>query len=428
MSNQCGWASVNDPYYSDVIQAARQLFRISLYDLLDEWPVGIAVLLAIAAVLAPLLVINGLRTGVIGEIFERLRADPAMRRISLDATGATRFDTAWFRDMSNRKDVAFVLPSTRYAAAQVEIGPADGEEATLPFRVWLVPTGAGDPVFETPSPALDPLEEVKIAYVVAERAKLAIGEYLFIDVERRGDGGRVETAGVRVRVVDIAAPARHGGTVMFADPKLLAAIEAFRDGYAAPELGVSSGKPRENRTTYPSFRLYTRTIEDVAGLGTELRKGQGLSISTQEGPIASAIQLDQNIKAVLDAIMLLGAAGLAGSLCAIQWANALRKRRVVAMLSLIGYGERWVIGFPVLQASLLALAGVAVATLLAYGAAAWINRNFADSFGASGSACIITFEALFLGVGAVLSISLLPATMIGLGFARVEPSEEIRDV
>lgn len=411
-----------------MIQAARQLLRISLSDLLDEWPVGLAVGLAIAAVLAPLLVINGLRAGVIGEIFERLRADPAMRRISLDATGATRFDAAWFRDMGNRKDVAFVLPSTRYAAAQVEISPADGEEGTLPLRVWLVPTGAGDPVFETESPALDPLKEVKIAYVVAERAKLAIGKYLFIDVERRGDKGRAETAGVRARVVDIAAPARHGGTVVFAHPKLLADIEAFRDGYATPELGVSVGKPRETRTIYPSFRLYARTIEDVAELATVLRKEQGLSISTQEGPIASAIQLDQNVRAVLDAIMFLGAAGLAGSLCAIQWANALRKRRVVAMLNLIGYGERWVIGFPVLQASMLTLAGVAAATLLAFGAANWINRDFADSFGASGSACVITSETLIFGAGAVLLISLLPAIMIGVGFTRVDPSEEIRDV
>ena len=77
---------------------------------------------------------------------------------------------------------------------------------------------------------------------------------------------------------------------------------------------------------------------------------------------------------------------------------------------------------------MLALAGVAAATLLAFGAANWINRDFADSFGASGSACIITFETLIFGAGAVLLISLLPAIMIGVGFTRVDPSEEIRDV
>ena len=99
------------------------MLRISIADLLDEWPIAVAVMLAIAAVLAPLLVMNGLRAGVIGEIFERLRADPAMRHISLDATGATRLDPKWFRTMAERGDVAFVLPSTRFTAAQVEISP-----------------------------------------------------------------------------------------------------------------------------------------------------------------------------------------------------------------------------------------------------------------------------------------------------------------
>ncbi|MDA0703184.1 MAG: ABC transporter permease, partial [Proteobacteria bacterium] len=61
-----------------------QLLRLSIADILDEWPFALAVTLAIAAVLAPLLVLNGLQAGVVGEIFERLRADPAMRRITLD--------------------------------------------------------------------------------------------------------------------------------------------------------------------------------------------------------------------------------------------------------------------------------------------------------------------------------------------------------
>ena len=384
-------------------------------------------MLAIAAVLAPLLVMNGLRAGVVGEIFERLRADPAMRRISLDATGATRFDPRWFDTMAGRGDVAFVLPSTRFAAAQVEIVPVD-DETLPPLRVWLVPTGPGDPVFEAGVPPLDPYTEVKVAASVADRARLAAGSEIFVDVERRRGDRPAETAGVQVKVVDIALPERHGGTVVFAHPNLLRSIEAFRDGFSAPELGVPEGKSREERAYYPNFRLYARAIEDVAGLAAHLRKDQGLSVSAQEGPIASAIQLDRNVRAVLDAIMLLGAAGLAGSLCAIQWAVAVRKRRVVAMLSLMGYGERWLIGFPTVQAGVLAVAGVLAAVLLAHGVAGWINANFAESFGATGAACVIEPAVLVQGGAAVLLLSLVPAIMIGIGFTRVDPSDEIREV
>ena len=406
----------------------RQLLRLSLADLFDEWPIGVAVVLAIAAVLAPLLVMNGLRAGVIGEIFERLREDPAMRRIGLDATGAARFDAAWFRGMAERADVAFVLPSTRFAAAQVEVIAVDDDGSTLPLRVWLIPTGPGDPVFEPDTLTLEPYTEVMVAAAVADRAKLTVGSEVFIDVERRFGDGRTEAAGVRATVVEIARPERHGGTVVFADPRLLESIESFRDGYAAPELGVADGDTPEERIVYPNFRLYARDIEDVVELASHLRKDQGLSVSAQEGAIVSAIELDRNVRAVLDAIMFLGAVGLGGSLFAIQWAVAARKRRVVAMLSLMGYGERWLIGFPAVQAVVLAGASISVAGMLAQGAAGWINHDFADSFGASGAACVIEPVTVLQGAAAVLLLSLAPAILIGITFTRVDPSNEIRDV
>ena len=384
-------------------------------------------MLAIAAVLAPLLVMNGLRAGIVGEIFDRLRADPAMRRITLDATGAKRFDEEWFRTIGNRPDVAFVLPSTRFAAAQVEVTPVE-DASVPPLRVWLVPTGPDDPVFEPDSPAIRTHFEVKVAHAVADRARLKNGDKIFIDFERRWGDGRVEAAAAEATIVDVARLERHGGTVVFGHPKLLLAIEAFRDGYTAPELGVTTGEARVEREAYPNFRLYVRRIEDVANVTAYLRGEQGLSVSAQEAQIASAINLNRNIGAVLDAIIVLGAIGLAGSLSAIQWAVAARKRRVVAMLNLMGYGESWLIGFPAVQAVLLAAAGSVAATVLAHGAAAWINHYFAESFGATGAACIVEASAVLYGTGGILLLSLLPATIIGISFTRVDPSNEIRDV
>ena len=277
-------------------------------------------MLAIAAVLAPLFVMNGLRAGVIGEIFERLRADPAMRRITLDATGATRLDAKWFDTMTERGTwrSCFPLPAL---PPRRSISPRSTMRRYRRLGCgWCRPARA---TRSSPagSPALDPYGEVKVASAVADRARLATGSEIFVDVERRRGDRPAEAAGVRVTVVDVALPERHGGTVVFAHPKLLGSIEAFRDGFSAPEIGTPTARPREERTFYPNFRLYAQTIEDVSGIAAHLRKGQGLSVSAQEGPIASAIQLDRNVRAVLDAIMLLGAAGLAGSLCAIsgQW-------------------------------------------------------------------------------------------------------------
>ena len=407
--------------------SGHQLLRLSLADLLDEWPTSVAVTLAIAAVLAPLLVLNGLRTGVIGEIFERLREDPAMRRITLDATGARRFDDRWFRTIRERPDVAFILPSTRFAAAQVDIAPVD-DASVQPLRVSLASTGPGDPVFGADSPPLGSSTEVKLSAAVAARAGLKLGDGLYIDVERRRANGRIEPAGIQATVTEIVPPDRHGGTVVFVRPDLLLAVEAFRDGFAAPELGFAAGPERANREAYPNFRLYAMRIEDVAGLAAFLRDEQDLSVSTQAPRIASAVELNRNIGAVLRAIVMLGVIGLAGSLAAIQWAVAARKRRAVAMLNLIGYGRGWLIGFPTLQAALLAASGSAAAVMLAIAAATWINRYFAASFGTDGAACVIEVSAMSIGTAAVLLFSLVPAAIIGVGFTRLDPSDEIRDM
>ena len=407
--------------------SGHQLLRLSLADLLDEWPTSVAVTLAIAAVLAPLLVLNGLRTGVIGEIFERLREDPAMRRITLDATGARRFDDRWFRTIRERPDVAFILPSTRFAAAQVDIAPVD-DASVQPLRVSLASTGPGDPVFGADSPPLASSTKVKLSAAVAARTGLKLGDGLYIDVERRRANGRIEPAGIQATVTEIAPPDRHGGTVVFVRPDLLLAVEAFRDGFAAPELGFAAGPERANREAYPNFRLYAMRIEDVAGLAAFLRDEQDLSVSTQAPRIASAVELNRNIGAVLRAIMMLGVIGLAGSLAAIQWAVAARKRRAVAMLNLIGYGRGWLIGFPTLQAALLAASGSAAAVMLAIATATWINRYFAASFGTDGAACVIEVSAMLIGTAAVLLFSLVPAAIIGVGFTRLDPSDEIRDM
>ena len=401
------------------------LGRLAFADLLDEWPIAIAVTLAIAAVLAPLLVLSGLQSGVIGEIFYRLRTDPAMRRITLDATGASRFDDDWFRGMRERPDVSFVLPATRFAAAQLDVSKLDGGR---PIRVSLVPTGESDPVFGAGTPFPEEVGQVGVSASVAASLGVVAGDRIAIDVERRRADGRVEAAGLDVTIVAVADPGKHRGTVVFARPELLTEIEAFRDGFRAPLLGNTEGTDTDERKVWPNFRLYARGIEDVGALALHLRKDHGLSVSAQEGRIDAAIELDRNIGAVLQAIILLGAAGLAGSLTAIMWASASRKRRTIAMLALIGYGRSWLIGFPVVQGLALAVSGSTTGLAFAFAAAFWINHYFAGSFGAAGAACTITMTAVLAGVAVVAVFSLLPSLLIGAMFNRLEPSDEIRDV
>ena len=403
----------------------RYLVRLAWLDLRDEWPVSVAICLAIVAVAAPLLVLLGLREGVIGEMFQRLRSNPSMRIITLDATGSARFDEAWFAAARSWPETGFVLPSTRFAAGQADFtGPDDkGVEE----RASLIPTASGDPVFGPATPPLQGPFEAKLSAELAARLGAGTGDTVAAAIERRVEGGRLEPLMIKLRIVDVAPAQGYEGRAAFVGPTLLTALEDFRDGFAAPLLGVTAGDERGARTAYPNLRLYAHDLEDVAPLAARLRDTYGLSVSSRGAEIAAALNLDANLRAVMQGLVLLGALGLAGGLAAIQWSMAARKRRTIAVLGLMGFGRFWLVGLPVAEAALLGAAGAVLTIAMAFLFGAWINAHLAASFDASGQACVLPPALLAAGTAFLLVLSVLPALCIGARYATLEPANELRE-
>jgi putative ABC transport system permease protein len=363
---------------------------------------------------------------VIGEMFARLRSTPSMRAITLDATGAARFDEAWFASVRTWPETGFVLPSTRFAAGQADFSPAAGGTGAEE-RASLVPTGLGDPVFAPDSPALQGPFEAKFSNELAARLGVGRGQRVRVAVERRVAGRQLEPLVFELAVTDVAPPQGYAGRAAFVDAELLVALEDFRDGFTAPILGVESGRARPPRGGYPNFRLYARSLEDVAPLVARLRDGFGLSVGSHGAEIAAALNLDANLRAIMRALVVLGALGLAGGLAAIQWSMAARKRRTIAVFSLMGFGRWWLVGFPVAQAALLGGVGAALTIGAAFLFGAWINAHLAASLGAGGRACVLTVPLLANGTALLLLVSVLPALRIGSRYAALEPANEIRE-
>ena len=101
-----------------------QICHLSLRDYLHERLLSACAVLGLAAVLAPLLILFGVKFGVVETLTERLRSDPATLEIS--PVGSGHFSAA---DMDRWRDdgrVAFVMPRTRTLAATVELLPERG--------------------------------------------------------------------------------------------------------------------------------------------------------------------------------------------------------------------------------------------------------------------------------------------------------------
>ncbi|WP_445682638.1 FtsX-like permease family protein [Radicibacter daui] len=396
------------------------LLRLILADIRHDRVAVLCQALSLAAVLVPLMVLLGLRSGVIGTLIDRMDNDPAMRLILPEVTGSSRFDAAWFTRWRGRPEVAFVLPNTRAIAGQVDLVTAAGDS----LLVSLNPTAPGDPLGG--GDAVTDAGRIALTTDTARRLKVTVGDPLVIAIERTRNG-RIEPASHDAVVAAILAPEKASGTGAYVTLPLLLELQSYRDGYTVPGLGDHGNGPAPSTDAFALFRLYARSIRDVAPLAADLR-AEGIQVSAREGEIASTLRLDANLRAVLTIIIVAAGIGIGISLLAGQLAALRKKRRDLAVLKLIGYGPGWLAGLPIGQVVAVSLLGGLLASLFFAGTAGAINHFFADSLGSGERACRLAPAEIIMILAATLAVALPAGLIAGWQAAHVDPAEEVRDV
>ena len=398
---------------------------LALADLRRDWVLSLCQIFVLAAVLTPLLVLVGLDRGVVGRMLADLRDDLAMREIGPRVTGANRFSEAWLAGARARSDVVFVVGDARALAAEVEATSAGGGE---PVIVTLVPTGPDDPLRAHASAWAHGHDAVVLSAAAARELDAKIGAPLTLLIPRRRDG-RDESRQLDVRVVGVLPEGMmgEGRRAIVADARLVFAVQQYRDGYAVAALGWPGEAPPTASPHYERFRLYARTIGDVAHLNGWLL-GQGIEAVSREGDIAPVMALDRSLTRVLVIIVAFAAAGLAGAIAATQWSGVRRRRRELALLALVGYGHSALLWIVLLQALVLGALGVVAGLALFELAAASINLAFASVPGREGAACILRASDMLAAAAATLLVAMGAASAASWQVARIEPAQAVRDV
>jgi len=103
-----------------------------------------------------------------------------------------------------------------------------------------------------------------------------------------------------------------------------------------PALGWSGDPPLAEERVFPSFRLYARTIYEVAGLASALTEA-GQRVKTSAAEIETVRSIDRNLALLFWVIAAAGMAGYSLSLGASLWANTDRKRRELSVLRLLAF-------------------------------------------------------------------------------------------
>lgn len=396
--------------------------RLALADYRHEWVLSGCAVLALAAVLIPLLVLFGLKYGIITNLLDPLVENPRYREIA--PLGSSRYPPQWFADMRARAGVEFIVPRTRAIAASIKLRDPDSDIGRI-IDVELIPSAAGDPVLPPDGRAPTGFDVVLLSATTAEKLGVEAGQRVEGLVTRtRND--RQETVRLALEIGDIAPLSAFARDGVFVSGDLIAAVEDFLDGRAVPELDWDGTRSRQGERSFAGFRLYARSIDDVGPL-REALIDQGIEVRTSIADIELVKTLDRNLSLVYWIIALIAIVGYCLSFATNVWANVDRKRREFSVLRLTGFRTEDIVWFPVLQAAYTAVLAWGLASFVFLLAQSTLNALFAGTIGGGNPVCRLEAWHLFAALFVTLIAATAAAFAGGRRVAALEPSIGLRD-
>jgi putative ABC transport system permease protein len=399
----------------------RLLASLALQDLWHDRKVSLCIAASLVAVIAPLLLLFGLKHGVVSQLQDELLRDPRNLEVKMLSNG--NYDTAWVERLRLRPETGFALGQTRSLNTQADllIGMQRFVEGAE-----IIATEPGDPQLNMAS--LTPVgNQVILSASAAQRLQAKVGDSVKLRALRRLEGVN-ERGEMTLTVLAVLDGARFGRAAGFVAPPLLLDLEHFRDGYQVSAFGIATGKPLGDlQPLYARARVYARDIDQVAPLEHWLNE-QHIETSSRLADIDNVKAINHVLGLIFGVIAVAALIGCVASMVGAFLANIDRKRKSLAVLRLLGFKRRAVGGFVVLQALILSLAGY-IGGLGFYAVGSHLFDYLLGSSQATGTfVCHIT---VWHGVAALLLTFLVAALVAVIGALRainIQPAESLREL
>lgn len=211
--------------------------RLAAAQLCSDWILTLCLVIALAAVIAPLLVLMGLKQGTIETLRERLVEDPVFREIRPAQT--REYAPEWFEALLREPGVAFLIPTILPLSSVLQARPQGSKQAVMQD---LVPTGPGDPLLLENGARIPGDGEVVLSADAARQLNVAQGEALSVRVTR-ARGGVGEVVEDELEVVSVLGPRAGQLARLYAPLDYVLDVEAYKEGFAAPQRGWPGTTP-----------------------------------------------------------------------------------------------------------------------------------------------------------------------------------------
>lgn len=396
------------------------LLSLGLSDLMHDRKVSICIMASIVAVVAPLLLLFGLKFGIVSQMRAELLSDP--RNLEIRMLASATLEPTWFEKMRTLEGVGFVMPLTRSLNTIADLFV---DSRRFAENVELIPTAIDDPVLNGISMPQG-RNDVVLSSAAASRLGVQPGERVQLRVTRLHES-RTERAQIEVRVLAILPPESFARPAVFLTLPLLIEVEDFRDGFYVPGSGVETGSALKPRTHFARARIYADKIESVEALANRLSE-EGIETSSRLAEIKSVQSIDKVLGIVFGVIAWIAVLGCAASLIGAFMANIDRKRKDLALLRLMGYGRLAMQGYVVMQSAVLTVTGFAVGCLMYLLGSQLFNQMLGEYMKADRFVCRLEPIHFVMALAGALILAIVVAGVGGVVVTKIEPAESLRDL
>lgn len=403
------------------LERLRLLSRLALQDLWHDRKVSFCITASMVAVIAPLLLLFGLKHGVVGQLQDELLQDPANLQVRMLSSG--HYTDDWLQTLRAQPEVGFAIGQTRSLNTQADL---IRDRRHFIESVEVIPTAAADPLLAT---SLSELQghEVILSAAAARRLEVSVGDTFKLRVTRRLEGVN-ERGELELTLVEVLDAARFGRPAVFVPLPLLIELERFRDGFRLPSFGPNTGEELNNKTAvYARARIYAADVDQVAGLEQWLNS-QNIETSSRLREIDNVKAINRVLGLIFGVVALTALIGCIASLVGAFLANIDRKHKDLALLRLLGFTRSGIALYVILQAIFISLIAY-IGGLTLY----WLGSQLFDytlnTSEATGQfACHITPLHGLIALALSLVVAVLVSLIGAVRAVNIQPAESLREL
>ncbi len=301
-----------------------------------------AQLAVIAGLVAPLLVLLALERSVVTDLRAHLRSFP--ENLQLSPRQSVSRPVAWFKTVRQDPRVGFIALHPYENADFVALAGGAGD-------INLLATGPGDPWLEA---RLVPPEtnEAIVTQALADSQGLSVGDRLIVQ-PACGEEVRRDVSLTVTGIIPRAFWLEQGALV---NETFLVELYLCRMGYRS-NLFLADGDRAPETMTFPRFRLYAASLQDLRPLAEKLQ-GEGIFVTGRFAAADLAESVSRSADGITRILTLAIAGGALIALCGMLLSDARRMRPALATLRIDGLSAMQSVLVIGLKAGLVGIAGI----------------------------------------------------------------------